>query len=81
MLKFAKQLKTLRITSKKIMEVFAADPRANLDEKKCSYGSIYKEMELEMDCLMSRINLQKVFEACVSSSLWSIKFIDGWAKY
>ena len=41
-------------------KLFAGGFRADLDEKKYCYGSIYKEMELEMDCLTSRILLQKV---------------------
>ena len=47
MLKFAKQLKTLRIISKKIMEVFAADPRANLDEKNAHMVQFTKRWNLK----------------------------------
>ena len=60
-------------------KLFAGGFRADLDEKKYCYGSIYNEMELEMDCLTSRIHLKKVYyykcqfctNVCVSSKLVS----------
>ena len=51
-------------------KLFAGDFRAKLYEKNC-YGSIYKDMELEMDFLTSRILLQKVccykYEFCTKA--------------
>ena len=59
--------------------LFAGDFRANLDETKTGYGSIYKGIELEMHCLRSRILLQKACsykcqfctKVCASSRLIS----------
>ena len=53
MLKFTERPKTPGMTSKG-NKLFAGDFRANLDETNINV-SFYKEMELEMDCLTSRI--------------------------
>ena len=51
-------------------KLFAGDLRANLDERKRWYGSVYKEIELEMDCLWID-----------SSDLYVTSSYDSWAKY
>ena len=84
MLKFTKQPKTPRITSKKHgfpwrEQVVSRWFSCWCGWNECWCGSVYKEMELEMDCLTSRILLQKVCsykyqfctKVCVSSRLIS----------
>ena len=58
-------------------KLFAGDFRANLDETNAEF-TIYKEIELEMDCLTSICTKPKY----VHLQGWSLEFIcDGWAKY
>ena len=65
MLEFTKRPKTPGMTSKSITfpegnKLFAGDSHANLDKTKADMVQFGTEMELEMDCLTSRIILQKV---------------------
>ena len=64
-------------------KLFAGNLRANLDEANANMGSIYKEMELEVDCLTSRTLLQNVCsykcqfcsKVCASSRLVSQVYV------
>ena len=65
MLQFIEQPKTLGLTSKKTLLSLKGISCLQVilcwsGWNKCWYGSIYKEMELEMDCLTSRRLLQKI---------------------
>ena len=94
MLKFTKRPKTLGITFKK--HGFFWRELAICKWLSCSsgwnkrwYASIYKEMELEMDCLTSRIPLPKVSsykyqfctKVCVIFKAGLSSSNDGWAKF
>ena len=86
MLQFIEQPKTLGLTSKKTLLSLKGISCLQVilcwsGWNECWYGSIYKEMELETDCLTSTRLLQNVcgYKCQFCTNVWASCNLQGWS--